>query len=100
MATSEGLERVTVNVKFVVPEFVSLFATVLTIFTVAPSSFVIVPVPVVPPIAIFRVFAFNALNKTVNVSSSSTFRSPITVTFIVLDVSPGAKVIAVEVIAV
>ena len=60
----------------------------------AESSFVIVAVPVAVSIGrlILRPVLTKLLNRTENVSSSSTLVSPLTKTFTVLVVSPGAKV--------
>jgi hypothetical protein len=83
-----GLLSVTVNVNSVVPTFPS-FKLTLLIDRVAKSSFRIVPVPV--PASIVAPLALESV--TVNVSSGSTFVSPLTTnTVIDLLVSPGANV--------
>src|SRR5262249_10650740 len=91
MVCELGFDNVTVNTAAMLPSSGSVTLTSLMLMVGSPSSSVIVPVPeVVPPGIVAPLDAFD--NVTVNVSSVSSIKSPITYTVMVLDVSPGANV--------
>ena len=98
MAVLSPVETSTVNppstglstVKLTSTDISSSFGVTSVMVTAALSSLVIVPVPTVVPKT--TPVPMGSLIVTVKVSSSSTVLSPDTVTSIVFEVSPAAKV--------
>jgi hypothetical protein len=85
-------DSVTVKFALVVPLFPSVTVALPTESDGGPSSSLIVPTPVAS--AIVALDGFERLS--VNVSSNSSIRSPLTVTLTCFVVCPGVKVIVLE----